>query len=273
MTMTPHFNWWVVTDLDGTLMDHHYDWSAAMDAIRCLQRHGIPVIPCTSKTAEEVLRFRELADLHDPFIVENGGAIYGESATGELWQQDLGPSWRQLRPQLADLEHELGEPLPALDDLSDAEAVRFLGLSGEALKQAQRRQCSVPFVSPKTPESRHRLQVLAEMRQLGVVQGNRLGHLLGAGVSKGQALKTLKQRQGVPDVKVLALGDSPNDLPLLDVSDCAVVVPGAAGPHPRLLAGVAEGRYQLASAPHGEGWSAAVLKWIPGLQDNNSRLA
>ena len=272
MTIIPCSNWWVVTDLDGTLMDHHYDWSAATDAIRCLQRHGIPLIPCTSKTAEEVLRFRELADLHDPFIVENGGAIYGESATGELWHHELGPSWRQLRPQLADLERELGEPLHALDALSDTEADRLLGLSGEALQQAQRRQCSVPFVPPKTPESRNRLQGLAEMRQLGVVQGNRLGHLLGAGVSKGQALKTLKQHLGAPGVKVLALGDSPNDLPLLDAGDCAVVVPGAAGPHPELKDGVAEGRYQLAPAPHGEGWSAAVLKWIPGLQDNNTLL-
>ena len=268
MTEIPKPNWWVVTDLDGTLMDHHYDWSAAMDAIRCLQRHGIPVIPCTSKTAEEVLRFRELADLHDPFIVENGGAIYGESATGELWQQDLGPSWRQLRPQLADLEHELGEPLPALDDLSDAEAVRLLGLSGEALKQAQRRQCSVPFVPPSDPGSRQRLQLLAESRQLGLVQGNRLGHLLGGGVSKGQALQTLKQRLGVSGVKVLALGDSPNDLPLLEAGDCAVVVPGPAGVHSELQAGVDEGRFQLAPAPHGKGWSAAVLRWIPGLQDN-----
>ena len=270
MTVIPPSNWWVVTDLDGTLMDHHYDWSAAMEAIRCLQRHGIPVIPCTSKTAEEVLRFRELADLHDPFIVENGGAVYGESATGELWHHELGPSWRQLRPQLADLERELGEPLQALGDLSDTEADRLLGLSGAALQQAKRRQCSVPFVPPKTPESRNRLQALAVMRQLGVVQGNRLGHLLGAGVSKGQALQTLKQHLGVPDVKVLALGDSPNDLPLLDAGDCAVVVPGPAGPHPELKQGVAEGRYQLAPAPHGEGWSAAVLRCIPGLQDNDS---
>ena len=273
MTMISQSSWWVVTDLDGTLMDHHYDWSAAIDAIRCLQRRGIPVIPCTSKTAEEVLGFREAADLHDPFIVENGGAIYGESATGELWHHDLGPSWRQLRPQLDALERELGEPLLALDDLSDLEADRLLGLSGEALRQAQRRQCSVPFVPPPTTESRHRLQVLAAMHQLGVVQGNRLGHLLGAGVSKGRALQILKQRLGVPDVKVLALGDSPNDLPLLDAGDCAVVVPGSAGPHPELQAGVAEGRYQLAPAPHGEGWSAAVLRWIPGLQDHDPVVA
>ena len=266
MTMTPHFNWWVVTDLDGTLMDHHYDWSVAMDAIRCLQRHGIPVIPCTSKTVEEVLSFRESADLHDPFIVENGGAIYGESATGELWRQDLGPSWRQLRPQLADLERELGEPLQALDDLSEMDADRLLGLSGEALQMAQRRQCSVPFVPPKLPESRHRLQVLAEMQQLCVVQGNRMGHLLGAGVSKGRALQTLKQRLGASGVKVLTLGDSPNDLPLLEAGDSAVVVPGPAGVHPELQSAVDEGRFQLAPAPHAEGWSVSVLQLIPGLQ-------
>ena len=268
MTTISQSSWWVVTDLDGTLMDHHYDWSAAMDVIRRLQRCGIPVIPCTSKTAEEVLRFREAAGLHDPFIVENGGAIHGESATGELWHHDLGPSWSQLRPQLDALEQELGESLPALDELSDHEADRLLGLRGEALRKAQRRQCSVPFVPPVSVEARHRLQVLAEMRELTVVQGNRLGHLLGAGVSKGRALLVLKQRLGAPDVKVLALGDSPNDLPLLEAGDCAVVVPGPAGPHPELRAGVAQGLYQLAPAPHGEGWSAAVLRWIPGLQDN-----
>ena len=66
----------------------------------------------------------------------------------------------------------------------------------------------------------------------------------------------------------MALGDSPNDLPLLEAGDCSVVVPGATGPHPELQGAVAEGRYRLAPAPHGEGWSAAVLSWIPGLQDD-----
>ena len=38
------------------------------------------MIPCTSKTAEEVQRFRAAALLRDPYIVENGGAIHGETA-------------------------------------------------------------------------------------------------------------------------------------------------------------------------------------------------
>ncbi len=265
MTMTLQSQWWVVTDLDGTLMDHHYDWSPAKAAIQRLQHCGVPVIPCTSKTAEEVSRFRQEIGLRDPFIVENGGAIHGETADGEPWHLALGPSWSELRPQLNDLAHELGQPLQALDDLHPDDADRLLGLRGEALRQAQRRQCSVPFVSPSDPASREKLLALAAQRQLSVVQGNRLGHLLGLDVSKGKALQRLKQHLGCLEVKVLGLGDSPNDLPLLEASDCAVVVPGADGPHPALKPGVDAGLYQLAPAPHGAGWSAAVLRLIPGL--------
>jgi len=260
--------WWVVTDLDGTLMDHHYDWAPALETIRLLQRRGIPVIPCTSKTAEEVRRFREQSGLTDPFIVENGGAIHGENADGSAWQQMLGPSWQELRPQLTLLSRDLGQPLQALDDLSDQDADRLLGLSGEALQQAQRRACSVPFVSPADSESRGRLQQLAKARQLVIVQGNRLGHLLGADVSKGTALAVLKQRQDASEVSVLALGDSPNDLPLLNAGDRSIVVPGAKGPHPALQDGLDDGRFHLAPAPHALGWAAAVQRWIPGLLDD-----
>ena len=35
---------WVVTDLDGTLMDHRYDCAPALGTIRLLQRRGIPLL-------------------------------------------------------------------------------------------------------------------------------------------------------------------------------------------------------------------------------------
>ena len=254
--------WWVVTDLDGTLLDHQYDWSGAESAIRWLQHADIPIIPCTSKTAEEVRRFRQDAALDDPFIVENGGAIHGQDSQGAEWQLSLGPGWQRLKPMLAELSAALGEPLRSLDELTQEEGDQLLGLQGEALCMAQRRQCSVPFVPP-SPSSRSRLRALAIDRQLTIVEGNRMAHLLGDGISKGRALAALKQRQGVPDVRVLALGDSPNDLPLLDVADVAVVVPGQRGPHPDLQAGIAAGRFQLARAPHSDGWAEAVRRLLP----------
>ena len=251
--------WWVVTDLDGTLMDHRYDWSPAAETLRLLRQRGIPVIPCTSKTAEEVERFRAEAGLRDPYIVENGGAIHGETLQGEPFHDSLGPTWAELKPRLQQLAVDLGEPLRALDELSPAEGDRLLGLSGEGLLQAQRRCCSVPFVAP-SPDLRPRLQQLAADRGLTIVQGNRMAHLLGAGVSKGRALTVLQQRLGAEGVRVLGLGDSPNDLPLLEAADVAVVVPGAEGPHPALRDGLESGRFELAPFPHARGWAEAVQR-------------
>ena len=45
---------WIVTDVDGTLMDHSYDLTPAKETIKTLQKLSIPVILCTSKTASEV---------------------------------------------------------------------------------------------------------------------------------------------------------------------------------------------------------------------------
>ena len=92
------------------------------------------------------------------------------------------------------------------------------------------------------------------------LESDRMGHLLGPGISKGKALATLKRHLGAEQVKVLALGDSPNDLPLLEVADIAVVVPGPDGPHPELCSGLAAGRFQLAGAPHAKGWDEAVRR-------------
>ena len=259
MTASVESAWWVVTDLDGTLLDNSYDWSPAKDLLRQLQQQRIPVIPCTSKTAEEVRCFRAEAGLHDPYIVENGGAVHGETPDGKPWELPLGPGWTELKPQLQRLQSELGEPLLPLDELSEEEGQRLLGLGGEALRQAQRRCCSVPFVPPSA-EGCRRLEALVQRMGLTVVQGNRMGHLLGPDISKGKALATLKRHLGAEQVKVLALGDSPNDLPLLEVADVAVVVPGLDGPHPELCPGIAAGRFQLAGAPHASGWDEAVRR-------------
>ncbi len=37
---------WVVSDVDGTLMDHSYDLSPARETIKKLQKLSIPVILC-----------------------------------------------------------------------------------------------------------------------------------------------------------------------------------------------------------------------------------
>ena len=67
---------WVVSDVDGTLMDHSYDLSPAKETIKKLQTFSIPVILCTSKTASEVKVIRKELNLTDPYIVENLSLIH-----------------------------------------------------------------------------------------------------------------------------------------------------------------------------------------------------
>jgi mannosyl-3-phosphoglycerate phosphatase len=255
--------WWVVTDLDGTLLDHAYDWSAAAATLARLGRHGIPVIPCTSKTAEEVRVFRREAGLRDPFIVENGGAIHGEDQRGE-WRMVLGADAARLRNELTLLADRAGLRLRPLAACSVAEVRALTGLDGAAAERARRREWSVPFLleEPARPGAWADLEAAAAARGLKLLQGNRLAHLIDAASDKGLALAALRRRCGGPATRVLALGDSPNDRALLEAADVAVVVPGAAGPHPEFRSALAEGRYRLAPAPHARGWAAAVAELL-----------
>ena len=67
----------IFTDLDGTLLDaRNYSWRAAQPALDQLRRRRVPVVFCTSKTRAEILPLREELRNADPFVAENGGAIY-----------------------------------------------------------------------------------------------------------------------------------------------------------------------------------------------------
>ena len=96
--MKNNSKYWIVTDLDGTLMDDDYDIGPAKNTLKILAELNIPVIPCTSKTAAEVRTFREQIGLTDPFIVENGGAIYGdEDYSNNEWELPLGESYEEFK--------------------------------------------------------------------------------------------------------------------------------------------------------------------------------
>ena len=67
----------VFSDLDGSLLDHHdYSFGAALPAIEALRQRGVPLILCSSKTRAEIEPLRARLDNRDPFIVENGAAVF-----------------------------------------------------------------------------------------------------------------------------------------------------------------------------------------------------
>ena len=67
----------VVTDLDGTLLDFDdYSFDAAKPALNMLKKSRVPVVCCSSKTSGEVIAARKKLRINDPFISENGAAVY-----------------------------------------------------------------------------------------------------------------------------------------------------------------------------------------------------
>ncbi|MBE9030086.1 HAD-IIB family hydrolase [filamentous cyanobacterium LEGE 11480] len=261
------------TDLDGTLLNHDdYRYDAAIPVIRQLQAAGVPVIPTTSKTRAEVMGLRSALGLNAPFIVENGSGIflepndqrfrftyYGEVDGFKTMQ--LGVSYAEARAGLKAIAQLIGEPLSGFNDMTLAELQASTNLSFKDLQLACNREFSEPFLRPQT--ALDQLETIARRKRFKILVGNRFCHLLGAGASKGEAVNLIKQAwceanpDRVGDVLTLGLGDSPNDISMLDAVDIPIVVPGVNGAHPEL-----RGRagYQIAPAMGCQGWAAAVTK-------------
>ncbi len=266
--MITRFNkdpWWIVTDVDGTLMDHKYDLSPALPTINWLKGLNIPLILCTSKTASEVRLIRKNVGLNDPFIVENGGAVYGNDIiSGEEWNFVLGKSYKYLRSKLDLISEGIGYELKPLNDLSISDIKNLTGLNDSQIPLALKREWSVPFLNPPEADLKLILELSSNI-DTAILKGNRMSHLLGKGSDKGKAILELKKYLSNNNVKVIALGDSQNDLPLLEVADIAVVVPGNDGPNKYLKDGLDNGDFVLAPAPHGEGWALSVKELISKL--------
>ena len=67
----------VFTDLDGSLLDGEtYSFESATQALKALRMRNIPLILVSSKTRAEMEPLRRRLNHRDPFIVENGAAVF-----------------------------------------------------------------------------------------------------------------------------------------------------------------------------------------------------
>ncbi|MCW5965774.1 MAG: HAD-IIB family hydrolase [Bryobacterales bacterium] len=262
--------WIVATDLDGTLLNHHdYSWAGARKALDALETRGVPVVFCTSKTRAEVDQLRSETGNRHPFITENGGAVYlpvgaFRALSGQFPEKDgylliaLGREYQTLVAALAEAAEESGCTVRGFAGASDSEVAVWCEFSEAEAALARQREFDEPFLL----EDGDGESLAAAIRRRGFcsVRGGRFWHILGNN-DKGAALCALRRAYlgcGVP-VSVAALGDSPNDLPLLAQAEWPVVMPS-----PRLAE-------MLESLPHARvapmagsaGWGASMLDAIP----------
>ena len=255
---------WIVSDVDGTLMDHSYDLTPAKETIKTLQALSIPVILCTSKTAAEVKVIRKELNLTDPYIVENGAAIYGESLDKVNGEIILGEKYKFLEEILNSISKEINYELIPLNNLNDHEATQLTGLKGNSLTLMRDRHWSMPFLNPPS-FLEERIKKCCQKFNVDIFKGNRMSHLLSINSNKGKAINTLKKYTNNQNIQIIGLGDSPNDLPLLLNSDIKIVIPGVDGPNLNLLDQLKGLEFTVASYPNGYGWKNEINKLISKL--------
>jgi mannosyl-3-phosphoglycerate phosphatase len=244
----------IFTDLDGSLLDHDdYSHSGADHALDTISREGLPLIFVTSKTRSEVEALRRELTVDQPFVVENGGGIFFPPSYGQ-WQipgaipcdglrvLQLGVEYGKLRRFLSDLPDSFS--VRGFGDMSAEEVVGLTGLSPEAARRAMEREFTEPFLM----EEDERLPELAE---LGAA-------LVGRDQDKGRAVRIVTElyRNNWNDsCYTIGLGDGPNDAPMLEEVDLAVIIPNPGGRPVELR------RHDVirASEPGSSGWGRAVL--------------
>lgn len=265
----------IFTDLDGTLLDQEdYAYEPALPMLTKLKQQQIPVVPVTSKTRVEVEDLRQVLGSHDPFIVENGSAVFlpTESdrpflANTEPWGEyrllRLGCTYGEARTGLQAVSQQLGESLRGFGDLTAAEVQDLTGLPLDAVNRAKNREFTEPFVTPKY--SSENLESIAHSLGFRVLVGDRFSHLIGGNAGKGAAVKKLQQyyqqnyqqtaaTDSAEKMITVGLGNSPNDLEMLEAVDIPIVIPSRKGPHP----GLADRGWQVAPVHGPTGWAIMV---------------
>lgn len=267
-----NIQWLVITDLDGTLLNHHsYTFDAALNAITDLQKKNIPIILNTSKTYTETITIRQKLGLTDPFIVENGSCIYlpkdqfdkqvAATSRDNYWEIVMGASQETISDVLESIKVN-EEHYIRLSQCTVQQAVTLTGLSEEQAPQAIAREFSEPLIwnADETALDAF-LQQLAS-NALTTLQGGRFLHVIGD-CDKGRASKRLiecyantvkRNKIKTSKIKTVALGDSANDAAMLSVADVSVMVnsPSNHQLHKLISADI----QTKAQAP--EGWQEAI---------------
>lgn len=232
------------TDLDGTLLDADtYRYDAARPALDRLREHAVPLVICTSKTRAEVEPLRRKLDNRDPFIVENGGALYipdgyfrtvppGSISRGGYRVIEMGVAYPRLREGLRRIEEYVGASLVGFGDMTVQSVARVTGLARGEAERALQREYDEPFLVEDDGLSLRNIREAARPFGLAVMPGGRFFHLVG-GIDKGRACRVLIDcyRREWGTVSTAGIGGGLNDLPMLNSVDWPFFVERPGGGH------------------------------------------
>ncbi len=264
----------IFSDIDGTLLDHRtYSFELALGALSLLKSLRIPLVLTSSKTRAEIKELREELGNEDPFISENGCAIfipldyfadpfrYDRELNG-YGVIELGAPHRKVREAIKSIARRAGARIRLFSEMPLEEIEKITGLEEAQVRLARQREYDEPFLllDEKSGEI-----VREEIARIGLyhTEGSVFHHIMG-GSDKGRAVEILTNLflKEWGRVNTIGIGDSLNDLPMLLRVDIPVLVKKPQGEHDDRV--VVDGLIKTEGiGPWG--WNEALLRIIRDL--------
>ena len=227
------------TDLDGTLLDlHTYAAEKAKESVAKLQGAGVSIIFCSSKTWAEQEHYLHELDLNEPAIVENGSAIFfPEDLKLKSPLQPalihgkkallLGRKYEEVVRAIYDSTADLDIALKYYNNQSVARIAEITGLSLNAAQKAKSRDFSETIFNalPDTDAFKSFEKALKN-HGFQCIAGSKYVTITGIDSNKGKAVSLLIEAYQAKfgEVKSIGIGDSRNDLEMLQCVDSPYLV-------------------------------------------------
>jgi mannosyl-3-phosphoglycerate phosphatase len=219
----------IFTDLDGTLLDEKYDYQNVKPIISQLLTLNVSIVFCSSKTEAEIKFYMEELGMNEPFVAENGAAIFipkgyfplNHACTRETSSHyiiELGVSYLIVREKLAKVRMITATDVVGFGDMTPEEIAKETGLSLDLAKLAKKREYDEPCRIVDGNEKKFLSAI--EREGLNCIRGYKYLHLLGDS-DKGKAVTILKNlySQMFGEIVTFGVGDGPNDMEMLKVVD------------------------------------------------------
>ena len=249
----------VFSDIDGTLIDiFTREYGNSKELMKKLGESLIPVILCSSKTMAEQEKIRKDLGLEgEPFIIENGGAViipngYFDGGRGnddhdiddedegynslkhhEVGVRDnggykiieLGRSSKEIRKILQVVRHRTGIAFNGVSDFSIEDLAKKVGMNHDEAERMSKRKFGETILEIDKTKIEQFEQALS-IEGLKVIHGGRYFDVT-SGNDKGKAVRILidlyLEKFG-HNTTFIGVGDSPNDVPMLRMTDIAILV-------------------------------------------------
>ncbi|TYK49171.1 HAD hydrolase family protein [Actinomadura decatromicini] len=238
---------WIVTDLDGTLVERDGTIvEPSRAALRRFMDAGGTVVIATGRGEESALPYYRALDPGTPAILYNGARVVDLGTGDVLHRRTLGAAaWTKLADGFGDLPggvwpvpfsggraHARPADVAAAPALRDYARRDGLGLrpvaSWDELPPADVIKVMLICDGPELMDAAERA-VTRTVSGVTLVrsEANYL-EVLPEGSSKGAALRELAAARGVPLERVAAIGDNPNDLDMIRAAGLGAAVGDAA---------------------------------------------